>query len=127
MMQKNHWLQVHGLNEPPGAKLMASLAEQSVLAWNRLYPRGTPVKCYRSYGNEQTAFHSVTRSEAWVMGGHSAMVMIEGHGGGFALTHMEPLCASSEVTGQPNLITLQSCVTMVLQDLATPHGEEVAG
>jgi len=127
---KIHWLQGAGLfplpDKPAGIELMSAIAEKSCLAWNRLHPIGTPVKCYRSYGDEKTAFHSVTRSASWVMGGHSAMVMVDGHDGAYALTHVVPLVGRAEVTGQANLLTLQSCVTMVLQDLVGTHGEEVA-
>ena len=31
---------------------------------------------------------SVTRSEAWLMGGHTPVVMVEGYAGGIALSHV---------------------------------------
>jgi hypothetical protein len=50
--------------------------------WNTTVPVGTPCKVNMDDG---TARILVTRSEAWVMGGHSAMVMLEGISGAFKL------------------------------------------
>ena len=33
---------------------------------------------------------SATRSEAYLLGGHTAVVLIEGHAGAVALSHVEP-------------------------------------
>ena len=85
---------------------MASMAAKQVESWNKLFPLGTPVRVYRIYQEEKTAFNSKTRSAAWVMGGHSAMVMVEGQAGGHCLTHLEPLHALGEVTGQANIISV---------------------
>lgn len=125
------WLQQQGLFPPadktPGVELMTAMNNRRVEAWNRLYPVGTPVKCYRCYGDEKSAFLSRTRSEAYMMGGHSGMVLVDGHSGGYALTHVQPLVGAAEVTGQINLNSLDAAVVMVLGDLTGVHGEGVAG
>lgn len=115
---KLHWLQEHGLapklDQPTGAALMQSMAAQAVAAWNHTFPIGTKVKVYRIYGDEATAYETTTASEAWVMGGHSAMVKVQGAAGGMALTNVEPLVSRSEVGGQTNLQQLKDCVKLVL-------------
>jgi hypothetical protein len=65
--------------------------EQVVAEWNASYPVGTPVVYQPIQGgcahdNAQTA----TRSEAWVLGGHTPVVMVEGRAGGVALDHCYP-------------------------------------
>jgi hypothetical protein len=127
---KLHWLQARGLfpnlAASPGIELMSALAQQTMREWNKAFPIGTPVWCFRTYGDERTAYHSVTTSEAWIQDGHSALIWVEGQEQPLALTHVTPLLGRAEVPGQRNLQTLKSCVTMVLQDLAGAHGEEVA-
>lgn len=108
-IQKIQWLQVHGLfpaDVTPGVEAMTVMAEKAVERWNKTCPVGTSVKCYRTYGDEKTSFLSTTRSEAWVMGGHTAVVKIAGKAGGYALTHLEPYVSRGEVPGQPNLLDL---------------------
>lgn len=68
-------------------------AGESCHTWNSLYPVGTRVRVYRLLGIESSAVDTVTTSQAWVMGGHSAMVMVRGLSGGYALTHVRPLMA----------------------------------
>lgn len=58
--------------------------------WNAKYPIGTPVTRYRLIGPLKEPEATKTRSEAWVMGGHSAMVMVEGVAGGVVLESVVP-------------------------------------
>jgi hypothetical protein len=81
---------------PRNPREAAARATASCTAWNHTYPVGTKVHVYRLLGVEETAIDSTTTSQAWVMGGHSAMVMIHGLSGGYALTHVKPLIGSSE-------------------------------
>jgi len=101
------------------------MAKASAEAWNRLYPSGTDVRCFPTYGMKETSFVTRTKSEAWVENGHTAMVMVEGQSCAWALTNVDPLHGSSEVTGQPHLLPLPHEAVMVIRDML-PGGEEVA-
>lgn len=57
-------------------------------AFNAKYPVGTPVRYWPGV-REGAGTESKTRSEAWLMGGHSVVVKVEGYAGGIALTHVE--------------------------------------
>ena len=50
--------------------------------WNAAHPVGTPVTRYKLINPLAEPVDTKTRSEAWLMGGHSAMVMVEGVSGG---------------------------------------------
>lgn len=53
--------------------------------FNAHYPVGSDVIRFPSTTRNDNGVPTKTRSEAWVMGGHSAMVMVEGHAGGVCL------------------------------------------
>lgn len=57
-------------------------------AFNAKYPIGTPVR-YWPGAKIGAGTASVTRRAAWMLGGHSAVVSVEGYAGGIALTHIE--------------------------------------
>ncbi|MGW1039850.1 hypothetical protein [Streptomyces sp. NPDC002547] len=65
----------------------------AVEAWNRLYPVGTPVVAYPGFRPEvdrnARGIISSTRSKATVLGGHTAVVWVHGHGACIALTHVD--------------------------------------
>lgn len=61
--------------------------EKQAAAWNAAHPVGTPVTVQRDLG---ALLETKTRSEAWVMGGHSAMVMVDGIAGGYMLERVTP-------------------------------------
>ena len=82
---------------PRNAREVAQMAERSCTAWNNLYSVGTRVRLYLGMlGDEKNSIETVTRSQAWVMGGHSAMIMVQGKTGGWSLTHVRPLLAQSQ-------------------------------
>lgn len=56
--------------------------------WNVHRPVGTPVDVMLDDG---TVKRTTTRSEAWVMGGHTAVVSVEGISGGYMLSRVRPL------------------------------------
>ena len=58
--------------------------------WNHAHPVGTPVR-YWPGPKEGPGIESMTRSVAWVVGDHEALVQVEGRAGGIALTHIEVL------------------------------------
>lgn len=54
--------------------------------FNTLNPIGTPVVRYKLINPQREPTpETVTRSEAWVMGGHSPMVLVKGFSGGVHL------------------------------------------
>lgn len=61
--------------------------------FNALYPVGTPVTVYPGFRPEDdkdcTRLVTRTRTAAWVLGGHTPVVMVEGHGACIALTHVD--------------------------------------
>jgi len=62
--------------------------------WNRAHPIGTPVIRYKLISPLGLGNQTKTQSQAWVMGGHSVMVMVEGIAGGVLLESVVP-CPSS--------------------------------
>lgn len=75
------------LDQPCHADVLLSIANADV-EFNALHEVGAPVRYWPGV-REGDGIESVTRSEAWLMGGHSPVVMIEGYPGGIALSHVE--------------------------------------
>lgn len=50
--------------------------------WNAIHPVGTPVIWYPYRDSFADARHTKTRSEAWELGGGTAVVLVEGRTGG---------------------------------------------
>lgn len=50
--------------------------------WNAKHPIGTLVTRYKLVEPLREPQETKTRSEAWLMGGHTAMVLVEGVSGG---------------------------------------------
>lgn len=57
-----------------------------IAQFNEVCPVGTPV-LYWPGERSGEGRKSVTRSEAWLLGGHTPVVMVEGHGG-IAISHV---------------------------------------
>jgi hypothetical protein len=60
-----------------------------IAQFNRVCPVGSPV-LYWPGDRRDEGRRSVTRSEAWLLGGHTPVVMVDGYSGGIALTHVVP-------------------------------------
>lgn len=60
-------------------------AEAEAEAWNALHGVGTPVVVTKDDGSE---VRTKTRSIAWVLGEHTAVVMLEGIRGGYLLSRV---------------------------------------
>lgn len=60
-----------------------------IAQFNSVCPVGTPV-LYWPGDRRDEGRKSATRSEAWLLGGHTPVVMVEGYAGGIALTHVMP-------------------------------------
>lgn len=55
--------------------------------WNEHYPIGTTVSVQLDDGSIKD---TVTLSRAWLMGGHSAMILVNGISGGYSLLRVNP-------------------------------------
>lgn len=55
---------------------------QRVIEWNRLNPEGTSVNVKKDDGS---IFPTKTRSVAWLLGRHTAVVLVDGIAGGYML------------------------------------------
>lgn len=60
-------------------------------AWNAEYPVGTPVIRYKLIKPLREPELTKTREKAWLMGGHTAMVMVDGVAGGVVLESVAPV------------------------------------
>lgn len=56
--------------------------------WNRTTPVGTDVILTLDNGTE---VRTKTRSKAWVMGGHTSVVSVEGRAGGYDIDRVRPV------------------------------------
>ena len=61
-----------------GAKKQQSIVDR----WNEGHPKGTLVTRYKLVKPLADPVETRTRSAAWLMGGHTAMVMVDGIAGG---------------------------------------------
>lgn len=59
--------------------------------WNEKFPIGTSVTRYKLINPLREGSETQTRSEAWVMGGHSVMIMVKGVSGGVLLESVVPI------------------------------------
>lgn len=64
-------------------------AEKARDAWNLAHGIGTEVYAWPGARPEGRRLTTATRSPAWVVGGHTACVMVDRCPGGIALTHIE--------------------------------------
>lgn len=58
--------------------------------WNQRYPVGTPVAAYPWVRADEPLL-TRTRTPAWRLGHGDSVVSVDGHAGGIALTHVDPL------------------------------------
>lgn len=65
--------------------------------WNALNPVGTPVVAY-PLSRDDAGLVTTTRSEAWTLGGHTPVVLVDGYAGGIALTHIDVTGERAETT-----------------------------
>lgn len=62
--------------------------EADVACWNAAHNVGRDVTVLMDSGEKKT---TKTRSEAWLMGGHTAVIMLEGISGCYALERVLPV------------------------------------
>ena len=58
--------------------------------WNAKHPIGTALTRYKYVSPFIEPSETKTRSEAWLMGGHTAMVQVDGVAGGVSLESVKP-------------------------------------
>jgi hypothetical protein len=75
---------------PPPPPTDEHLAK-AVADWNARYPIGTPVTRYALLNPLREPTLTRTRSAAWIMGGHSAMVLVNSVSGGVLLESVVPI------------------------------------
>lgn len=76
---------------------MTRVDEQELVEqWNRYHPVGTLVRYWRMDRRGEPSGTGKTRSRAWLLGGHSAVVLIEGTSGGIALSHVDVVSIGGE-------------------------------
>lgn len=80
--------------------------------WNQRYPIGTRVNAYPG-SRDGRVLATMTRSTAWTLPGGQAVVLVEGHAGGIALTHVDP-------ADEPMLWSIASHMTATL-----PNGRRI--
>lgn len=73
--------------QPPTHEYLA----KTVIDWNARYPIGTPVTRYALINPLREPTVTRTRSKAWVMGGHSVMVMVDSVSGGVLVESVVPI------------------------------------
>jgi hypothetical protein len=66
----------------------AGIALDGAARFNEQYPVGTPVRYWPAF-RQGAGRESVTRTLAWLVGGHTPCVSVEGYPGGIALTHVQ--------------------------------------
>lgn len=69
--------------------------------WNARYPIGTPVTAYPGVRPEDgpgECLNTRTRRVAQVLGGHTAVVWVDGHGACIALSHVNPVQPADDYT-----------------------------
>lgn len=75
--------------------------------FNARYPVGTPVVAYPgARPGDQSGWgyrrlETRTTTGAWLLGGHTPVVMVEGHAACIALTHIDPTAAYAATRGEP--------------------------
>lgn len=94
-----------------------------MVAWfNEVCPVGSPV-FYWPGAREGEPTESVTRSEAWLLGGHTPVVMVEGYPGGIALSHVMGSSPGSTVGGEAETTAQEATGA----DLSAEQGESGRG
>lgn len=105
-------------------KKRPSLSELEAQAkhWNETYPIGTPVTRFKLIDPLREGELTKTRSIAWVMGGHSIMVMVENVSGGVLMESLIPITPPAEaLAGTP-----EARPTLRIWGLASGKGRTVA-
>jgi hypothetical protein len=68
---------------------MKASPEQQVRDWNEIFPVGQQILYWKGVAGDGPGTEGVTRNAAEVLGGHTAVVWVEGVPGCIALSHIE--------------------------------------
>ena len=82
------------MNSPSSLVQGVGAAKKLVKQWNATYPLGTEVIVTLDSGAEKL---TQTRSEAWLLGGHTAVVMVDGIAGCYALQRCRAIPSVGDV------------------------------
>lgn len=96
--------------------------EAQVAAWNAEHPVGTPVMRYKLINPRRHGLPTQTTSAAWVMSGHSAMVMVEGVSGGVLLESVRAIRDDRRHEILADFNSLTTGVLIALHEAATKSG-----
>ena len=77
------------------------LIANRALQWNAAFPIGRAVRYFPVACNEAGFVDTVTRSEAWIMGGDQLVVMITGISGCVSCDHLRPLPPMAPIVATP--------------------------
>ncbi|MGI5414292.1 hypothetical protein [Actinomadura luteofluorescens] len=88
--------------------------------WNATNPVGTPVLYWPEF-REGPGRPSRTRTPAWVVGDHSAVVSVDGYPGGIALTHITVLDAV-ELHGEVEKLRADLAALLAAKGTVTEYG-----
>ncbi|EKE70870.1 hypothetical protein [Oceanibaculum indicum] len=84
--------------------LLATGPQTACDIWNRHYPVGTPVTATKDKGEK---VETVTRSAAEVMGGHTAVIWLEGISGAYLLSRVIGRQQAEEMFANKQFATLE--------------------
>lgn len=70
-----------------GLREIIKAEQEDVDNWNAKHPVGTEVRVMRDFGGP---VFTKTRSEAWMLGGHTAVIMLEDISGAYSLDRCKP-------------------------------------
>jgi len=84
---------------PVVAEFLAKERADEVARWNAARPVGIAVTAYPGVRGEN-GLTTRTRSEAWLLGGHTPMVKVDGYAGGIALTHVDVAAGTEQGEGE---------------------------
>ncbi len=64
---------------------MSDHTQEDVDLFNKSFPIGTPVTRYKAINPLREPIPTKTRSKAWLLGGHTAVVKVDGIAGGVTI------------------------------------------
>jgi hypothetical protein len=98
-------------------QLSQAKLERRCREFNERCPVGTPVHLVNDHGQVE---HTRTRSAAWVLGGHTAVVAVEGRAGGYLLERITPPRAAAE--GLPVDAAVRTGVVVAVEEAMARMG-----
>lgn len=82
-------VKVSDADGPSPEAIKQRAADLAAECWNACHQIGSPVLYWPGLRDTAEPRLGQTRSRAWVLGGHTAVVLCTGHAGAIALSHVE--------------------------------------